>query len=215
MGIAQFVTKKAKHGASVVGKKVASGLNKVDELGGEFRDYLLERDDAPKLRSFGERLAKLGGVRLEEISGPSTYEQQLAAAAAAAPPPTAAAVASAEKTGPGDADIAAQIYGKQSCPWTGRARTMLNEGKVDFDFIELDDSENAHWEGKLAAETKQSTVPYIFLRGEFVGGYNELNEVVRLGQLEYRTMPVADRAAVDANSPGKVIDIASRRESAA
>lgn len=211
MGISNFV----KRGTSLALGQVAAGLNRVDELGGDLRDYLLEREDQPRLRRLGERLAKLGGVRVEEMSGPSVYEQAVAAAAAAAPPPTAAAVAAAEKTGPGDAEVAAQIYGKESCPWTGRARTLLNESKIDFDFIELDDSENAHWEGKLAAETKQSSVPYVFLRGEFVGGYNELSEVARLGQLEFRTMPLADQEAAREREPGKVIDIASRRESAA
>ncbi len=215
MGFANFVKQQAKRGASIAGKQVLSGLNRVDELGGEVRDYLLEREDNPKLRAIGERLAKLGGVNLEDVSGPSAYEQEVAAASAAAPPPTAAAVASAEKTGPGDSDIAAQIYGKESCPWTGRARTMLNEAKVDFDFIELDDSENTHWEGKLNAQTGQNTVPYVFLRGEFVGGFNELSEVVRLGQLDYRTMPVEDRAAADAARPHATVSIASRTETAA
>jgi len=199
----------------MAGKQVLAGLNRVDELGGEMRDYLLERDDAPKLRALGVRLAKLGGVTLEEISGESEYEQQLASAAAAAPPPTAAEVATAEHTGPGDAEVAAQVYGKESCPWSGRTRTMLNESKVDFDFIELDDAEYSHWEGKLAAETGQTSIPFVFLRGEFVGGYNELSEVVRLGQLEYRTLNKADRAAADASRPHAVIEIASRTESAA
>lgn len=215
MGFAKFVKLQAKRGASIATKQVLSGLNRVDELGGEVRDYLLERDDAPKLRALGVRLAKLGGVKLEDISGPSEYEQEIAAASAAAPPPTAAAVASAEKTGPGDADIAAQVYGKQSCPWTGRARTALNEAKIDFDFIELDDSENTHWEGKLNSQTGQNTVPYVFLRGEFVGGFNELSEVVRLGQLEYRTMSAEDRAAADASRPHAAVEIAPRSETAA
>ncbi|MCP4446109.1 MAG: glutaredoxin [Myxococcales bacterium] len=215
MNIATFVSKHAKRGATIVGGKVATGFNRADELGGDLRDYLLERDDSPKLRVLGERLAKLGGVMLEEVGGPSEYEQQVATAAAAAPPPTAAAVANAERTGPGDSEIAAQIYGKESCPWTGRTRTLLNESKVDFDFIELDDAEHAHWEGKLAAETSQTSVPCIFLRGEFVGGFNELSEIVRLGHLEYRTSSLSDQAVADASRPHAIIDIAPRRESAA
>lgn len=215
MGIANFLKQHAKNGASLAGKQLVDGLNRVDELGGELRDYLLERDDAPRLRALGVRLAKLGGVNLEDVAGPSDYEQEIAAASAAAPPPTAADIATAEKTGPGDADIAAQIYGKQSCPWTGRARTMLNEAKVDFDFIELDDSENTHWEGKLNSQTGQNTVPYVFLRGEFVGGFNELSEVVRLGQLDYRTLTQADRTAADATRPHASVEIASRTETTA
>ncbi len=215
MGIANFVKQQVKTSAASAGKQVARGLNRLDELGGGVRDYLLTREDNPRLRALGERLAKLGGVNLEENSGPSEYEQELAKASAAAPPPTAAEVAQSEKKGPGDADIAAQIYGRESCPWTGRARTALNEAKVDFDFIELDDAENAHWEGKLNALTGQSTVPYVYLRGEFVGGFNELNEVVRLGQLDYRIMTAEDRAAADASRPHATVEIASRQETTA
>ncbi len=197
-----------------VSQRVFTGLNRVDELGGDFRDYLLEREDTPVLRKLGVRLAKLGGVNLEETRLGSVYEQELAIAAAAAPPPTAAEVASTERAGPGDSEIAAQIYGKESCPWTGRARTLLNDAKVDFDFVELDDSENTHWEGKLVSMTEQTSVPYVFLRGEFVGGFNELSEVIRLGQLENRTTPFANRAEINAARPHSVIQIAARESAA-
>ena len=90
---------------------------------------------------------------------------------------------------------------------------MLNEGKVDYDFIDMDDSENGHFEGKLVAETKQATVPFIFLRGEFVGGFNEVNEVVRLGELSYRILSAEDKKASDAVR--KHVDIAPRKTEAA
>ena len=201
----------AKKAAALAGKQVAAGLNRADELGGDLRDYLLERKDSPRLRALGERLAKLGGVRLEDEDAEvvRTREEAFVAAAAAAPPPTAAEIAESEgKKGLGDPEIAAQVYGRKSCAWTGRAITLLNEGKVDFDFIELDDSENGHFEGKLVADTKRDTVPYIYLRGEFVGGYNELNEVVRLGELSYRILGVADREAADVTR--KKVEIAKR-----
>lgn len=210
MGIRDNLLDSAKKAAALAGKQVAAGLNRADELGGDLRDYLLERKDSPKLRAIGERLAKIGGVRLEdEDADVRKREAAFVAAAAAAPPPTAAELADKEsKKGLGDPDVAAQVYGRKSCPWTGRAITLLNDGKVDFDFIELDDSENTHFEGKLVAETTRDTVPYIYLRGEFVGGYNELNEVVRLGELSYRILGAADRKAADATR--KKVEIAKR-----
>ncbi len=42
------------------------------------------------------------------------------------------------------------------------------------------------FEGRLIPETKQNTQPWMFLRGEFIGGFNALDEVYRLGQLESR-----------------------------
>lgn len=209
--LTETVRGKAREAAGLASKRLAAGLNRVDELGGDLRDYLLEQEDSPRLRAMGERLAKLGGVRVEsaEESEDRARESAHAEAAAAAPPPTSSEILQSEaKKGLGDNEIAAQVYGRKSCPWTGRAITLLNEGKVDFDLIELDDSENGHFEGKLVAETKRDTVPYIYLRGEFVGGFNELNEVVRLGELSYRTLSADDRKAADATR--KPVEIAAR-----
>jgi glutaredoxin len=199
MGFKEDLVAAARRGAGAASKQVMARLNRADELGGDLRDYLLSRTDQPILRRIGERMAKFGGVVIEDEAKESEHEKRLREEAAVAPPPTAAAMAeAAAKKGLGDEDIAAQVYGRKSCPWTGRAITLLNEGKVDFDFVDMDDSENGHFEAKLVAETKQDTIPYVYLRGGFVGGYNELNEVVRLGQLEYRTLSAEDQKAADA-----------------
>jgi glutaredoxin len=198
MGLKEGLLGAAKKQAAMAGQQIAAGLNRVDELGGDLRDYLLTREDQPLLRKAGERLARFGGITVEE-EGKSPSELAHEAAAEAAPPPTAAEIsAAAERKGLGDPDIAAQVYGRNSCPWTGRTITLFNDAKVDFDFIELDDSENGHFEGKLVAETTQSSVPFVYIRGEFVGGYNEVNEIVRLGELPYRILSAEDKKASDA-----------------
>lgn len=205
MGLKDDLLGAANRTADLASKQLFAGLNRADELGGELRDYLLERKDQPMLRKIGERLARFGGVNLED-DGPSKYEQSVASAASAAPPPTAAEVsAAAASKGLGDPEIAAQIYGRKSCAWSGRAITLLNDSKVDYDFIDLDDSENGHFEGKLVADTKQSSVPYLYLRGEFIGGFNELSEVVRLGQLDYQIMTAEDKKAADGVRKQKVV----------
>ncbi len=209
MGIKDSLIAAASKTASVAGRKIAFGLNRADEAGGDLRDYLLTRSDRPIFRKIGERMAKVGGVRLED-DDQSESELAHESAANAAPPPTAAEdSAAAAKKSLGDSDIAAQIYGRKSCPWTGRAITLLNEGKVDCDFIDMDDSENGHLEGKLVADTKQNTVPYVYLRGEFVGGFNELNEVVRLGDLAYRILSAEDKKA--SSAVRSHVEIASRK----
>lgn len=199
----------AKKSAGFAGQRIAVGLNRADELGGELRDYLLSREDQTLLRKIGERMARLGGLSVGDEDGPSEAELAHARAAKAAPPPTATEIsAAAERQGLGDPEIAAQVYGRNSCPWTGRTITLFNDAKVDFDFINLDDSENGQFEGKLVAETKQSSEPYVYLRGEFVGGFNEVNEVVRLGELPYRILSVEDKKASDAVR--QHVDIAPR-----
>lgn len=48
-------------------------------------------------------------------------------------------------------------------------------------------------------ETKQHTVPYVYLRGQFVGGFNALSEIERLGQLEVALMSAEERKAAPAH----------------
>ncbi len=51
-------------------------------------------------------------------------------------------------------------------------------------------------------------MPYVFLRGQFIGGYNALAEVERLGQLEIALMSPEERAKAPAHL--RLIEIVPR-----
>ena len=51
-------------------------------------------------------------------------------------------------------------------------------------------------------------MPFVYLRGQFVGGFNALSEIERLGQLEVALMTAAERAAAPAHQRG--VDIVPR-----
>ena len=102
----------------------------------------------------------------------------------------------------------AQIYGKKSCPWTGRAITLLEKHKVDYDYVNLEEPEYEILHPRLATETNQSTVPYVYLRGQFIGGFNSLSEVERLGQLEVALMTAEERKAAPAHL--RMVEIVAR-----
>ncbi len=208
MSLKQKLAEAAKKSAGAVGNKAFAAFNRADELGGELRDYVQERWDSDAFRRVTERLARVRGPKDTTEFDERVRAAQRAVieeAANASPPPTAAELEAeaAKRTGLGDPDVAAQIFGRDSCAWTGRAITLLNDNKVDYDYIDLDDPDNALYESKLIPETKQNTVPWIYLRGEFVGGFNALDEVVRLGQLAHRTLPLDERA-------GSTVVIAAR-----
>jgi glutaredoxin len=136
--------------------------------------------------------------------GPEPRRRAQAREAAAAAAITAGPARPAT-AGFGDPAIKAQIFGKKSCPWTGRAITLLERHKVDFDFVDLEEPEH---EAKLVAltqETRQHTVPFVYLRGQFIGGFNALSEIERLGQLEVALMTAAERAAAPPHQRGVVI----------
>ncbi len=177
-------------------EKVLAVLNRADEIGGEVRDYLQDRVATdPRYVSARKAMAKLFGqtyVSRDEVVHKAQVKAEKVAAAAAVTP---------EKTvrGLGDPSIKAQIYGKKSCPWTGRAITLLERHKVDFDFVDLEEPEHEAKGAPLALETKQNTVPYVYLRGKFVGGFNALSEIERLGQLEVALMSKDELAGAPAH----------------
>jgi glutaredoxin len=182
-------------------QKLFAALNRADELGGELRDYLQDKVATdPRYVQARKRLAKLLGRSYEsrdEAAVAARKAENRKAAAAAHTPTASPAQASASF---GDASIKAQVFGKKSCPWTGRAITVLERNKADFDFIDLEEPEHEAKQVRLSNETKQHTVPYVYLRGQFIGGYNALAEVERLGQLEVAMMTAEERAKQPAHA---------------
>lgn len=175
--------------------RVFSVLNRADEIGGEVRDYLVDRyQESDRAQGVVKKIQELRGKSFKTTTE-SRAESAAAAAKAAAVAPVAGAGAVTEKEGLGDPGVAAQIYGRNSCPWSGRAITLLEQRKVDYDYVDLDDADHAALDVPLVRETKQNTVPYVFLRGQFIGGFNALAEVDRLGQLETAIMSAEERAA--------------------
>src|SRR5579883_91476 len=121
-------------------QKVVDLLNRADELGGEVRDYLQDQIATnPRYVAARKRVAQLFGRSYEsraEVAA-SAAKAEAKKAAAAAPP-----VVAVKHAGFGNAAVKAQIYGKKSCPWTGRAITLLERHKVDFDLVDLEEPEH-------------------------------------------------------------------------
>src|SRR5262245_45733123 len=119
--------------------KLLSALNRADELGGEVRDYLQGKiANDPTYVAARNKVAPLLGRTPPQSQPPARPAAAASATAAPATAATAAAPAApappaATETKPkgfGDPAIKAQIYGKRSCPWTGRAMTLLERRKV-------------------------------------------------------------------------------------
>lgn len=106
-----------------------------------------------------------------------------------------------------DASRPAQVFGPGTDPWTGRCLRILADRDIDHDFVDLEDEGGLGIETRLVRQTGQQAAPYIFLRGELIGGFDALNEIERLGQLEEMVKPPDER------QKGRVrIQIAKRGE---
>lgn len=104
-----------------------------------------------------------------------------------------AAPAKAAEEPIGDPNQPAQVFGRDTDPWTGRVKLLLRDRQVDFSYVDLDLDENLALGARLVRETKQVEGPYVYLRGELVGGYNAISEIERLGQLDDRILPADQR----------------------
>lgn len=186
-------------------EKLLAVLNRADEIGGEVRDFVQDKMATdPRYVSARKAMARLLGRTYEsreEVAHKAQVKAEKTAAVAAVTPEKKARSL-------GDPSIKAQIYGKKSCPWSGRAITLLERHKVDFDFVDLEEPEHEAKLAPLALETKQNTVPYVYLRGKFVGGFNALSEIERLGQLEVALMSKEELAAAPAHV--RSVEIVSR-----
>lgn len=185
--------------------RVKSALDRADEIGGDLRDLVKEKwAHDPRLAKVRARVDKLRGKETVVVTKASPPPAGVAPMG-----PAPEAVAAPEKPkGLGNPALPAQIYGKNSCPWTGRAMTVLEKQKVDYDFIDLEQQEHEKYLPLLATETHQTTVPYVYLRGKFIGGYNALAEIERLGQLEVAMMSAEERAKAPAHL--RMVEVVAR-----
>jgi glutaredoxin len=84
----------------------------------------------------------------------------------------------------GDANQPAQVYGRRTDTWTNRVTDLLDGKQASYEFVDLDDPRHAALPDRLVQETKRNLTPYVFVRGRYVGGFNAVDELERLGQLD-------------------------------
>lgn len=167
MGLGRELGKKLLERAS---GKVVDALSRADVLGGKVRDRVVEKLDALKT----------------VVPTPASP-----AARPASPPPVPM---KPPPMGLGDPGRPVQVFGRESCPWSGRVIALLESSRIEHSYFDLDGYGSDSVLRELKLETKQETVPYVYVRGQFIGGYNALDELHRLGQLEYLTLSDAERA---------------------
>jgi glutaredoxin 3 len=93
----------------------------------------------------------------------------------------------------GKPELPAQVFGRGSDPWTGRALQLFTDRDVEHEFVDLESEGGVQIEAQLISETNQPSPPYVYIRGEHIGGFNALSEIDRLGQLEEMVLPPEQR----------------------
>ncbi len=73
------------------------------------------------------------------------------------------------------------VYTTDYCPYCDRAKALLKKRDIAFDEIDVsNDEEKRAW---LVKTTNRRTVPQIFIKGEPIGGADELYALDRAGDL--------------------------------
>jgi len=76
------------------------------------------------------------------------------------------------------------IYILSGCPYCKRAIAMLRQAGVPHKALNL--GRNPQLAAQLSAETGSQTVPKIFIFGEFIGGADQLAQMMQSGELTQR-----------------------------
>ncbi len=73
------------------------------------------------------------------------------------------------------------VYTTDYCPYCDRAKALLKRRAIPFDEIDVsNDPDKRAW---LVKATGRRTVPQIFIKGEPIGGSDELHALDRAGEL--------------------------------
>ena len=73
------------------------------------------------------------------------------------------------------------IYSKEGCIYCINAKKLLDKKQIKYKLIELSNNRDLHL--KLASQTGQNTVPYIFINNNFIGGFQNLQDLEDKGEL--------------------------------
>ncbi|EFC46544.1 predicted protein [Naegleria gruberi] len=76
------------------------------------------------------------------------------------------------------------IFSKTYCPYCTNAKKLFAELGVDYKAIELDTmKEGTEYQNTLKEMTNQSTVPSVWVNGEFIGGFSDTSKLHQQGKL--------------------------------
>ncbi len=77
---------------------------------------------------------------------------------------------------------AVRIYTKRLCVYCFAAKNLLVRNRVEFEEVPVDG--DPRMLDDLAAQTGYRLVPQIFIHGRFIGGFDQLNALVRSRELD-------------------------------
>ncbi len=110
----------------------------------------------------------------------------------------------AKATEPATPEAPVKVFHKRGCPYARAAMDLLREREIPFEEVDIKgDDATLSW---LKIVTGSRTTPQIFVRGEAVGGYDELRELDLSGELR-------EQVAIEGGTAAEA-ELAARRAEA-
>jgi alkyl hydroperoxide reductase subunit F len=75
-----------------------------------------------------------------------------------------------------------EIYSRDWCPYCKKAKALL--GSKGLDYHEIDITHDEALEQEMIERARRQTVPQIFVKGESIGGYDDLARLNASGELD-------------------------------
>lgn len=173
------LSKWGRSGLKALQSRVMDAADRADERGGELRDRLIVKVKNSKKLSEVRKVVRVLSEPLPSPAppGPSPLQKQ--------PPP--------EVFSFGDPRKQAQVFGSRTCTWSGRCLRLFEREGIPVSYVDLDLGGGSGLREELETETGQLTVPFVYLRGRFIGGFDALDEIHRLGRLSYEVLEESER----------------------
>lgn len=76
----------------------------------------------------------------------------------------------------------AELYTWSGCPYCHRAKNLLEQKNIPYTEHKIDNNDEK--KAELFKQTGQNTVPFVFINGQFIGGFSELKELDDAGKLD-------------------------------
>lgn len=76
------------------------------------------------------------------------------------------------------------VYGADYCPFCQNAKSLLEKHGKQFTWIDTETEAGAKQREEVAAKNNWKTIPMIFVDDKFIGGYNDMCEKLKSGELK-------------------------------
>lgn len=78
------------------------------------------------------------------------------------------------------------VYGTGTCPFCVKAKALLQDKRIEYIYVDISNNKAAYgdtFRNKGIIPADHRTIPFVFDKGTFIGGFTELNKQLEKTEL--------------------------------